>query len=367
MSSCNLAIPRAVRTACAVLVFALAGSATGQAASKVGWLWADQPNASNQYTPNSVYSFNSAGGAITVKPISTGFYEVILGKLYSSSPSNVQVSAFGTNGYCVSAGWGGEDSGKSALMGVRCFNAAGLPANSYFTLLYQDRHGSFGGSAKGFAFLWADQPTASNYTPNANYNYNSTATLNTVTRNGVGNYTVVIPGLSKQGGDVQVTGYSTTATPVRCKSAGWGSFGSGTLANVVCFDGTGAPADALYSFAFALNEPFGYVSAGHSLGAYAWANKPGDEKIYTPSKTWNFSSFGTGRMTSQKLSTGFYEAGLPGNLSYSSSVAFATAFDEENSNAYCNIDQWYPIVVDCYAQGGAEIDSEFDVTFQTAQ
>jgi hypothetical protein len=38
-----------------------------------------------------------------------------------------------------------------------------------------------------------------------------------------------------------------------------------------------------------------------------------------------------------------------------------------SDNGYCNSGGWYPIDVDCYAQGGAPIREEFDVTYQTSR
>jgi hypothetical protein len=136
---------------------------------------------------------------------------------------------------------------------------------------------------------------------------------------------------------------------------------------VECFNTAGAPSDEMFSLAFALNEPFGLTTASHSRGAYAWANLPTRKRLYTPAKPWNFSSFRTGRMTSQRNSTGNYTVSLPGPLSYSSSLVMVTGFDGGSGSAYCNVVDWFPIVVQCYSQGGTPVDSDFDATFLTRE
>ncbi len=46
------------------------------AGTKVGWLLANQPDASSAYTRTPAYAYNSTGGAMTVTPIAAGFYQV---------------------------------------------------------------------------------------------------------------------------------------------------------------------------------------------------------------------------------------------------------------------------------------------------
>jgi hypothetical protein len=36
-----------------------------------------------------------------------------------------------------------------------------------------------------------------------------------------------------------------------------------------------------------------------------------------------------------------------------------------SDSSYCNVTDWFPIAVACYAQGGAAINEEFDVNYQT--
>ena len=66
----------------------------------------------------------------------------------------------------------------------------------------------------------ADAPTAASYTPNLTYQFNSTGAVNTITRSGVGVYTVHFPGLDGNGGTALVTAYG--GGNESCKVASWG-------------------------------------------------------------------------------------------------------------------------------------------------
>jgi hypothetical protein len=92
------------------------------------------------------------------------------------------------------------------------------------------------------AYVWADQPTSSSYTPNTFYSWNPTGGPVSVTRNGTGNYTASWSGLALlDGGDVQVTSYG--GGNAQCKVVSWGS----NIANVRCFTPGGAPVDTYYT------------------------------------------------------------------------------------------------------------------------
>jgi len=280
----------------------------------------------------------------------------------------VQVSAYGTNGYCTAAMWDPSVSKFNQSMGVSCFNASGVSTDTSFTLLYQSRTARFGNATKGLAFLYADEPTVASYTPQSIYSYNSKGGVNTVIRNSIGNYTATLPGLTKVAGDVHVTAANNgglTTTPMRCKTAGWGVDGTNTYVNVLCFDVNGAPADEPYSLLYSLDEPFAANNTATELAAYEWADNASDTSVYTPAAAYEFNTFRTGRMTSQNTASGQYTANIPGTLSYSNSNVLVTGYGSDNS--YCNVTTWFPITVACYKQGGNPKNSQFDVSFQTSQ
>jgi len=171
-------------TALAALV-AAGSMSPAQAAGRVGWVWANQPNASGQYTPPSAYSYNSTGGAITVTPIATGAYKVTFAGLHSNTGTDdVQVTAYNTTGFCTAGQWSYYHGQVNA--NVNCYDAMDNPANTQFDLLYQERTGIFGTGTKGIAFVYANSPTSASYTPDTAYQYNSTGGTNTIIRNSEG-------------------------------------------------------------------------------------------------------------------------------------------------------------------------------------
>jgi len=351
-------------------LFVLAGADAAHATNKVGWVWADQPDASGPYTPDTSYSFNSTGGSITVTPLSQGQYLVDFDGLAGNDPSNVQITAYGTSGYCQSTGWIKGFHGI-AEASVQCFGAKGDPQNSYFTLLYQQRSAPVGNSAdKSMAYLLADQPGAANYTPNANFNYNATGTPNSVTRNGTGDYVAHLPGLVQSGGNVQVTAVDSSGAGARCKigANGWQSGATETFVSVACFDDHGAAADKMFSLAYTLHEPYGLTTEKHSKGAYGYAHKPKSLHAYNVYKPFAFSTLRAGAMTSQKTAAGTYSVNFRDSLpSFTSSLVLVTSDKSAVSNAYCNVIEWFPIDVQCFKQGGNPIDATFNVTYQTAE
>ncbi len=86
-----------------------------------------------------------------------------------------------------------------------------------------------------------EQRSAASYTPAKPYQYSSANAVNTVSRSGVGVYTVELPGLGRSvaTGDVQVTAYGSTND--FCQVGSWSSSGSNELVTVRCFDPAGAP------------------------------------------------------------------------------------------------------------------------------
>ncbi|MGA2189785.1 MAG: hypothetical protein ABSH33_14725 [Steroidobacteraceae bacterium] len=359
----------------AIAAIATAGlSGTAHAATNVGFVWASCPTCTGSYTPVSSYAWNSSGGDVTITNVATGVYTVDFDDLYNDHHlNNVQVSAYATSGYCTVGGWDVKGSSSAAEMYVNCFDASGNPANSYFTLLYHQRTTGFGAADEGAAFLWANQPTTSSYTPDSSYNYNSTGGTNTILRNSTGNYTVTIAGLAKgksgfdhEQGDVQVTAYGST--PIRCAVVYWFTSTPNTTVNVQCYNSAGAAADEDFSLAFALRTAFG--SAGSStVGAYGWDDIPAETYVVQPPAQYN--GFKTGPLTAQYdvNNNGLYTVTIPGDISWTASNVVVTAVDNDTAGAYCNVESWGTQTIDiaCYNQGGALSDSQFNVAFDTFQ
>jgi hypothetical protein len=353
-----------------VLGIATAGPAlAGANQPRVAWGFAESGNGD---CPNSCFINR---GAVYVAYLGTGSYEVELEGMDPPGPDDFQVISGigGTLAYCVTVGWSVDDQ-RPALttvdVFVNCYDASGNLADTAFSFLYQSRANLFGSASKGIAFLLADQPTEASYTPNLNYQYDSTGATDTMVRNGTGSYTASLPGLTKKGGNVQVTAYGSG--PARCKVSSWDSDQSGTTANVLCFDGTGAAADEMFTLAYAIGGPLGrydskkYICCG-DIGAYASADKPDRAKTYTPPRKYNYNGFGTGGLTVQRKYVGEYAVTIPGEGELDDSAALVTA--NGSTNTACTAAGgglgFSPIQVYCSDENGNPADSRFSVLLQT--
>jgi len=365
-------------------LLSLAGAPSAYALHRVGWVFADQPDATAAYTPKAQYSFNSAKGSVTVTPgggVTGGTYVVTFTKLYQNAPQyvpdNVQISvADGTSAHCTAGGWGQEDpSDTTANVTVQCYDKLGNPTNAAFTLLYQIRSAPFGSAANGLAFLVQGSAGSVAETTDP---YNSTGGNNMVTKSnqvgiGAGNYTVTLPGMTRIGGDVQVTSLygATEAGPAHCGLVRWTAAASrGTTITVQCYrDKNGSPNYSGFVLAYAIGEPFGTLLPGDGTlgGAWLFANDLRSTSPYTPLPSHQYNGFRTGPLTAQKIGTGTYAVTIPGALTYSTSTALVTAVGA--GNGYCNLAGWGHATVNvvCYNRAGALADSRFNVTLQTAR
>lgn len=107
----------------------------GLVRDRVGYVWANDPAAAS-YTPSATYSYNSAGGAMTITRSGTGRYSVRFAGLGggSSSGGNVQVTSYGFGSEsCKVQSWG--SGGSDFVANVGCFTANGSPGDSRYTVL----------------------------------------------------------------------------------------------------------------------------------------------------------------------------------------------------------------------------------------
>lgn len=95
------------------------------------YAWNNSPNADANLTDNG-YTYNHSGGAVNVVHNGTGNYTVTFAGL-SLDGGNVVVSGYGGNAtWCKVGSWG------SNSVNVRCFDAAGAPADDLWTLAATD-------------------------------------------------------------------------------------------------------------------------------------------------------------------------------------------------------------------------------------
>jgi|GEM_PF-4229212 len=354
----GLVSPSGFAAAASLALLAIAPAAT--AGTNIGWVLADQPNATSPYQANPAYSYDSFGGTVTVTPEGVGSYGVDFGGFPDTRFTNVQITTYDSPNYCLY-----QFGGPHQII-LNCFDWNGNFANTEFALLVQRRFGSRGNAYHAFGFLRAYEPTTPFYKPDYEDQYNSLGGADTVTRNGIGSYTAYFPDLVWPGGTVQVTSEERYFQSAPCAVASWSSNSSGTSVNVNCFDRSGNPFDNEFQVAYSIGYTFGHYGLGARHGVYAWATQPERTKPYYTVSTYNYNGFGTGALIAQKTGHGTYSLTIPGTISYTSSVALVTAVGA--SSTYCNLAGWthQTINVACYAQGGTPVDSQFAVTFQTA-
>src|SRR5579859_1435518 len=102
---------------------------------KLAYSWANQPNTAS-YTPAPPYSYNSAGGPITITRSGQGAYAVKFGGLGGNGlvGGNVQVTPYGPGReHCKVLNW--SSGGPDFIAHVRCFNSVGIPDDTRFTIL----------------------------------------------------------------------------------------------------------------------------------------------------------------------------------------------------------------------------------------
>ena len=174
---------------------------------------------SDSSTPIVGFPWNSTGGTNTVvRPAgTTGVFTVTLGGLALTGGA-FQVTATGTNpDHCKISSWGGIGGNQVAT--VRCFNNAGAPTNTNFSLNYIGAANSVGIRDRG-AFVWANDPVAGLYFPSASFSKNTGNTAGVCTATNVAGrlpndpsiYIIQHENLPWSGGNPHVTAYGTDST-----------------------------------------------------------------------------------------------------------------------------------------------------------
>lgn len=214
--------------------FALLFQASRRGSDAVAYAWGNQPTAAS-YTPSASYVHNPAGGGASITRSSTGRYRVSFPGLTGAIGGNALVTAYGTGGErCTVASWGVD------RVDVQCTDAAGNPADTYFSALLTRPTAA----SVDRAWAWADRATTASYTPSATYSFNGAGGAVEATRQGAGRYTLSFAGLATAGGNVQATAYASSA---HCAIGGWTTSGGALTVPVHCFDPAGAPADSRFA------------------------------------------------------------------------------------------------------------------------
>jgi len=215
----------------------------------------------------------------------------------------------------------------------------------------------------GSAYVLADQPTASSYTPDMNYQYNSTGAVNTITRASTGRYWVYLPNLGGLTGTVLVSAYGATSN--YCKVASWGPPFHGVATtqavDVRCWTTLGVAADTKFTMSYT-NKLGGYH-------AWVWASDPSRTDEYTPDTRWQANSTGILNRV-QRTATGRYNVYVPTGPPDISGHVQITSYGTAPDQCW-NLSPWRStdtpnllrVEVMCVTPDGYAVDSPFVVTW----
>lgn len=121
-------------TSCSVWIPGCQPAARGRGA--IAYMWMNQPSGPLNTTvnPDPRWSYNAAGQTNGVMRLATGYYEVTFPGVRSNAVphNNVQITPWGSTNRCQIYNWG---FGDEVTVTVQCQNAAGVAADTYFSIL----------------------------------------------------------------------------------------------------------------------------------------------------------------------------------------------------------------------------------------
>ncbi len=350
----------------AAAVTGLAVPAANAAVIGSAYVWAND-STSSSYTPSAPYQYNSTGGTNTATRQGTGQYTVNLPGLGGSN-GTVLVTAYGsTSSYCKVVRWARNAFASSIMqVFVNCFTADGVPADSQYTMSYTNRLGLV------HAWAWADDPTSARYTPNPNYQANSTGTANYITHNDVGVYTVHVPVSDTQTffGHAEATAYGSGAERCGVPQTVW-SFEPEIFVQVNCFTPAGAPVDTKFTVTFVRTGNVigqlpsnGDTDGFPSLYAHVFARNLGlTMNSGAEGDSWYVSDGGTLRV--DRVGTGSYavHSTMDSQLGFGNVEVSSMAVQTDR---YCKVWFWNTssgIQVLCFDANGSPLDADFFISF----
>jgi len=315
------------------------GSGAGAQAQELAYYWTGD---------TSIHSFNPAG-VTTLTHTATGVYSVnFAGNQFvagNGGDGNIQNTAYGGSEYCKVEEWS-----SAYVVTVLCFNTAGVPADSLFTITLLQI-----ANKQNIAYAWVDDKTSSTSTPLAAAALNPGGGV-TVTHSSPGNYAVTFAGLNGNGGTVQVTAFG--ADNVSCNIINWGLDTAYFTANVGCTDPLGVKADSQFDIAVI---PAGVVMAG---AAFAYA-KEDSTSSYTAEAGFSYAPGYLPTLT--HTSQGNFTVTFPG-LNPSSRNGGNVLATSKSSPGRCSANSWVSqgstsIVANvlCFDTSGNPADAEFTI------
>lgn len=304
-----------------------------------------QSGTADTVIPVAVYTHHSAGLGVASTRLGTGRYEVRFHGLGLVSPAggHVQVTSYGNEPtHCQVVSWS-EDTAY-----VRCFDMAGAAQDSQFNVAFLKNEDH----AREAAWVWANSPTSSSYTPSPTYSLNPSGGTTTITRSGVGIYNVVFEDFSLVGAEPDhalVTPYGPT--PAMCKIEMLIFDG----VRVRCFDMAGTPVDAKFNLMM--------LSLEHVRSEIAYGTVI--DPLAINGSAIAVSSPG-GSIDHTRIATGHYVLDFD-LLSDTSSADWGTVqvTARGTDDAWCKVWYWNAggLRVLCFDETGVAADSAFEIFY----
>jgi hypothetical protein len=218
------------------------------------YFWNNNKDAAGVTTPDAGHAWTSTGGAMTSNRTGTGTYLVTLGGMAAGEGGNLQVTAYLTNGWCKTAGWG--PVGNDVTISVNCYNGSGAPANQYYFLTFSNLSPE-GGNSDGYAF-GNDATSTALYSPFGDHRriqINGSVRTDSITAKNLGDathpgrYLINYPGLiGSNASAAMVTGFGNDEAT--CKIESWSG---SALVIIRCYRGS-ALFNSRWSSAYVTNQ-----------------------------------------------------------------------------------------------------------------
>ncbi|MEV0619498.1 hypothetical protein AB0I81_39690 [Nonomuraea sp. NPDC050404] len=342
----------------------LPGAGPAQAAVPNVWAFAYMDNASPPmgYVMSTAhqwgsYKTNCPNDWGTVSNPAAGIYRVSF-PCTAGYPGIVHVTAVdATGGFCQSGNW--LASGRAELITVWCFDAAGVAANTRFTVLYTASTGS--SPIGSHAYVHADAGGATIT------DFNSTGMGNVVTRLAPGRYRVEmpVPSPGTYTGNFQATAVTGNLTARHCRVADWSLGRRGYLIYLACTDRAGTDTDSAFTLSHhnkraVYGVPGPPLNLGYLLHPVSGAPMPDT----------NYNSV-VGPNTATVFAPGEWDVVYPG-VGVRETHMQVTAYS--GRPLYCQLsDVWTINVTDveahtvaCFAPGGAPTPGPFFATYASS-
>lgn len=310
------------------------------------YLWANNPTAAS-YTPSPSYSWNGNRADPTITRSAVGVYSVLLpglGGSVSGELGHVQVTPYANSLLRAKvSSWGAF--GADVLVTVRCFDGSGAPADSRFTLSYNEEAAPIAAAEGSGAHVWADNSTAASYTPSPVYTDSNgrlgPADAETIDRLGVGIYRVELPNVAPSASSIALaTAYGLSSSHASVQV--WGSNGNGgSIVHVNTYTAAGVPVDSQFTLLYLTNRP-----AAAQEVAWAWVAPAGAGATFTPSLNYQYTRSGVPiTVARDPAQLNRFLVTLPG-VAPANGVVHACAY---NGNHTAVVNSWGPIGDDVVA------------------